>query len=165
MPTAKVIQVPDVPAPRKYLCWKRSPALAYCDRVHSHGGLHSWELHTALQQRTEEVERLREDLVMIASPGSIEDYGNGWAVERARRALAETGRERDSMKKEYQLSIICVDGAMESIQSPDRARVLQFMLARDHEGSSLTLCVRDTPESPVREITDPEAVYRELGGE
>lgn len=42
---------------------------------------------SAYRQQAEELARLREALGAIASPGSIEDFGNGWAVGLARKAL------------------------------------------------------------------------------
>lgn len=41
--------------------------------------------------RRDEVGRFREALEMIASPGTIEDFGNGWAVGLARKALPNKG--------------------------------------------------------------------------
>lgn len=39
------------------------------------------------------VRALEDVLSVIASPGSIEDYGNGWAVEKARAALTPKGQD------------------------------------------------------------------------
>jgi hypothetical protein len=44
-------------------------------------------LTAELEAAQQDAARLREALDTIASPGSIEDYGNGWAVELARRAM------------------------------------------------------------------------------
>ncbi len=63
---------------------------------------------------------------------------------------------------EAQVSIYCVDGMLEGISGSDASRLLTFLKARDHEGSAVSMQVRDTPESPVRSVEDPEAVYREL---
>lgn len=60
---------------------------------------------------------------------------------------------------EVQLNILCVDSMVESIQGVDCDRVLEFLKARDHEGSSLTLNVRDTPDSPLRSLDEPERIY------
>ena len=48
------------------------------------GPVHDADAVLALIARVRELEDV---LSVIASPGSIEDYGNGWAVEKARKAL------------------------------------------------------------------------------
>lgn len=50
MSPVKVITVPAVPAPTAELCWARSVGMEHCDRRKGHGGLHIWELVTALNQ-------------------------------------------------------------------------------------------------------------------
>ena len=69
------------------------------------------------------------------------------------------------MMYEANLSIFCVDGAVEGIISSYPDRLLRFLKDRDHEGSSVSMVVRDTPDSPFREVNDPEQVYRELGAQ
>lgn len=39
----KKIKVPDIPGPRKQLCWKQAPTMVRCDRAKGHEGKHSWE--------------------------------------------------------------------------------------------------------------------------
>ena len=58
------------------------------------------------------------------------------------------------------LSISCVDGAIEGIISSDPTRLHNFLMERDHEGSSIGLSVRFTPEAPIVNIDDPEEVYK-----
>ena len=57
------IHVPDIPGPRKQLCWRQAPAtLARCDRCLGHGGLHTWEwaaITTALVEAETEVAALK----------------------------------------------------------------------------------------------------------
>jgi hypothetical protein len=40
---SKTIKVPDIPAPRRRLCWKQGVTLARCDRMYGHSGPHTWE--------------------------------------------------------------------------------------------------------------------------
>lgn len=61
-----------------------------------------------------------------------------------------------------QVSINCVDGMLEGIEGSDPHRLLTFLHERDHEGSSVTMVVRDTPDSGYRHVDDPERVYKEL---
>lgn len=64
---------------------------------------------------------------------------------------------------EANLSIYCVDGATEGIISSDPKRLMKFLTDRDHEGSYVTMTVRDHPDDdPFREVNDPGEVYREL---
>lgn len=65
------------------------------------------------------------------------------------------------MMYEAELSICCVDGSVEIIQSSDPKRLFDYLRERDHEGSSVSMVIRDTPEQ-TRHIEDPEQVYREL---
>ena len=63
---------------------------------------------------------------------------------------------------EANVSILCVDGAVEGIISNCPRRLMEFLAARDHEGSSISMVVRDTPDSGFREVNDPDQVYKEL---
>lgn len=63
---------------------------------------------------------------------------------------------------EAQLCIMCVDGALEVCESREPERLLKFLKQRDHEGSSVYMTVRDTPDSVFRNVDDPEQVYKEL---
>ena len=58
---------------------------------------------------------------------------------------------------EVQLNITCVDGMVEAIQGSDLKRVHGFLTERDHEGSSINLNVRMTPDSGVESYYDEEA--------
>ena len=37
------VHVPDIPGPRRPLCWKQGPTMSRCDRCLGHAGLHTWE--------------------------------------------------------------------------------------------------------------------------
>ena len=66
---------------------KKTTIRETCRRRHPLDGIDAQALEGALAQAEREVERLRMTLVIIGAPGNIEDYGNGWAVEMARRAI------------------------------------------------------------------------------
>ena len=61
-----------------------------------------------------------------------------------------------------QVSIYCVDGMLEGIEGSDPRRLLAFLKERDHEGSSVSMVIRDTADSGFRNVDDPEKVYKEL---
>lgn len=65
---------------------------------------------------------------------------------------------------EANLSIHSVDGTIYGVISSDAAQLKRFLLAYDHEGSSVSMVVRDDPEKPFREVNDPEQVYKEIEG-
>ena len=52
------VHVPDIPGPRRPLCWQQDPAtMTRCDRRLDHAGLHTWEwaaITTALNCETVE---------------------------------------------------------------------------------------------------------------
>jgi len=57
------IPVPDIPGPRRPLCWRQDPArLIRCDRARGHQGLHTWEwaaITTALAEAEAELAALK----------------------------------------------------------------------------------------------------------
>lgn len=65
---------------------------------------------------------------------------------------------------EAQLSILSVDGMVYGCQGSDRQKLREFLLDHDHEGSSIHLTVRWTPER-FEIIDDGERIYKELGCE
>jgi hypothetical protein len=65
----------------------------------------------------------------------------------------------------YNLSISCVDGAIEGIISEDKKRVLMFLLQRDHEGSSLNLIIGKDDSIESKTIYDSDEVIKFLHSE
>jgi hypothetical protein len=64
---------------------------------------------------------------------------------------------------EANLSIYCVDGTIYGCISSEVSILRAFLKQYDHEGSSISIVVRDDPDQmPFREIDDPEQVYKEL---
>lgn len=61
---------------------------------------------------------------------------------------------------EANLSINCVDGATEGIIASDPLRIYDYLHEHDHEGSSLHMSVRWTPET--MEHYDDAAIIYEL---
>ncbi len=49
-----LIDVPDLPGPRRTLCWKQNMhppgAMWRCDRARGHKGMHSWELWARIRE-------------------------------------------------------------------------------------------------------------------
>lgn len=66
---------------------------------------------------------------------------------------------------EANLNIQCVGGECCGCISSNPEFLMRFLRTWDHEGSSVSMAVRDYPEQmPFRQIDDPEQVYNTIQG-
>ena len=85
----EAVAVPDIPGPRRPLCWKQDPdTMTRCDRAQHHAGLHTWEwaaITTALAEAEAELVALMGNEIDAFKAG----YRFGMAPEDVRFPLTE----------------------------------------------------------------------------